>query len=697
MVSVFAEEDRRIASAIPHSTGSRFQPTVMLHHYCLFYKNDKLHFGWIREVRNNRLIVVPIQGKEFGCSSKQTEYIWEGRTLNESKEAISYLAHEAGRAVREASHLDVPTMHELCEAGRGYTIDDLAEDFLGSRSDGWSKAALLLALKDHGILFQRKRFLYYARTREEIEKIEEQEKRRREKENLLVLEREWTDALLQGCLPDVTKGEEKLWKRFLNRMVDFVVRLGLSDEKEHFCSLFRCSLREPEVVERTAIECLNVAQVPISWGRVMLKRASVAIGFEEGEVASSEELVGNDIWETPFGLETRDHRDRSVFTVDNPETKDFDDALGWEERDEGTILRIYVADVASHISSGSPLFDSAAKRISSLYTVKGVLPMLPPVLSENVFSLIEGRDRAAVTFEVRMERDGAEKLSVYRSVINVERNLSYREVDRLIADGEGRWPNLWQFCQSLKDGRIENGCLDLDRTEVKLDISDPEHIAISAVREKTPAAVMIEELAIHTNYLAARFCREREVSALFRNQPPYGVHKGLEESEKLKLKDIDIQPAYIDLRADGHSALGLECYMQVTSPIRRFSDLVNQTILMSALTGRDSGFSNDELRLWAKTVEATQRERAQLERRLLDYWKMKYLAQNRDRTYRAQLVRYLRNGKALVNIVEVQLNTVARFDGLQEEEEISVRIESIRPEYNRIALRRSSCSASVSS
>ena len=78
----------------------------MLHHYCLFYKNNKLHFGWIQELKKNKLLVVPKQGKAFNCSPKQTKYIWEGQFFPDAKEAIPYLSKKASWVHQEVSNID---------------------------------------------------------------------------------------------------------------------------------------------------------------------------------------------------------------------------------------------------------------------------------------------------------------------------------------------------------------------------------------------------------------------------------------------------------------------------------------------------------------------------------------------------------------------------------------------------------------
>ncbi len=103
---------------------------LMEFQYCIFFKNDRLQFGWIREVRKNKPVIVPIQGKEISCSTNRLEYIWQGDVYQNEKEAIAYLAEKSKKVLAESAAVELDIIHELCEAGVPYTLDDLANNFL---------------------------------------------------------------------------------------------------------------------------------------------------------------------------------------------------------------------------------------------------------------------------------------------------------------------------------------------------------------------------------------------------------------------------------------------------------------------------------------------------------------------------------------------------------------------------------------
>ncbi len=661
----------------------------MEHHYCIFIKNDRLQFGWIREVRKNKLVILPELGKEFNCSQNRVEYIWQGAVYPNEKEALAHLIEKSSKVAADSAKIELDVIHELCDPGETYTVEELARDFLDEPDDGWQRVALLVKIKEDGKLFKQKKNLFYARTHEEISGIEEEEIKKREAEKRQLLEHEWADKLLNKKHPDITEEFETHWKHFLHRLKNFLLHLEKSQEKEYFCTLFHCRISDPLVTERLLLDCLSVTEYGLSWGKLILERVFVEHEHDEDEIAEMQQLTDLDIWENPFGCDTKDQRHLTTYTVDNAETKDFDDAVSWEKSGEGMAIHIHIADVASYVTKDTLLFRKAEKRLSSLYTVKAVYPMFHPDLSEDAFSLIEGKDRPVVTFEILLNDQGEiESTDIFRSVIHVDRNLSYEDVDQALQDQNSFWHSLWTFCRNRKERRIENGSLEIDRIEVKLDISDPENIRIKATRENTPANMMIQELAISANYQAASFAREHSLPCLFRNQPPYSINKDLGEGAKPTLKDINIQPARISLEPDNHSALGLDCYLQITSPIRRFLDLINQGIILGRLSLNEDRYSPTELLMWAKQGEEIQREYNQTERKLLDHWKRKYLAQNRDEIYDAQLIRYFRNGKAQINILKVQLYIDTSIEELQEDEVFQVVIDSVDTKYDRIVVRQ---------
>jgi len=659
----------------------------MEHQYCLFYKNDRLQFGWIREVRKSKLVVVPVQGKEFVSSANRLEYIWRGKTLTNEKEALVHVSEKAEETIKNAEHIDLAVIHELCDPGTSYQLQELAENFLDHPEDGWSRVSLLIKIKQDKILFQLKKDQIHARSPEEIRKLIEDAERKREHEYKTALEMEWAASLSEHRLPEISPSESDHWNQFLVRIAGFLRYLDASQERDYFHKLFHCQGKEPVEIERKLLDILSLAGVGMSWGRLVVSRMDALNPVDEAERSAINCLMERNIQAGWHGLEPVDERQLLTYTVDNADTRDYDDAISLEQMADCAFLRVHIADVASFVRKGDPLFQKSENRMSSLYTVKEVYPMFHPDLSENVFSLRAGQDRSVMTFEARVDQDGELKETrIYRSLVNVNKNLTYEAVDREIEGQDLFWKRVWKICLKLKQKRIDNGSLELERIEVKLDISDPDHIRIKEVRENTPANQLIEELAIFANHQAALFCKQNDLPSLYRNQPPYSLTRELPEGVKPTLRDIHIQPARVGTIPEGHSALGLDCYLQVTSPIRRFMDLVNQTVVYAGLADTECGYSEEDLLRWARMGEEAQRDYAALERRLLDHWKIKYLYQNQSEVYDARLIRVLRNGRALIKLEKLQLVVECGLDNVPTET-FQVIIDQVVPRYDRVIAR----------
>ena len=111
----------------------------MEHQYCLLYKNDRLQFGWIRESKKNRFVVVPEQGQEITCSQSRLEHVWKGQNIEEQKKALSFLRSRSQVLIEQSSNIELDVIHELCEPGNSYTLDELAENFLDELGNPYEK------------------------------------------------------------------------------------------------------------------------------------------------------------------------------------------------------------------------------------------------------------------------------------------------------------------------------------------------------------------------------------------------------------------------------------------------------------------------------------------------------------------------------------------------------------------------------
>ncbi len=93
-------------------------------------------------------------------------------------------------------------------------------------------------------------------------------------------------------------------------------------------------------------------------------------------------------------------------TIDEPESRDLDQALFLERKPDGYIAWYAIADAAHFVPPDSALFAEAMRRGASFYLPGRVVPMLPRALSEDLVSLNPHVDRRALVFEMHLDAQG---------------------------------------------------------------------------------------------------------------------------------------------------------------------------------------------------------------------------------------------------------------------------------------------------
>ena len=113
-------------------------------------------------------------------------------------------------------------------------------------------------------------------------------------------------------------------------------------------------------------------------------------------------------------------------TIDNPDSRDLDQALYIEETADGYRLRYALADAAYYVRPDSALFDEALQRGATFYTPLLAVPMLPSSLSEGLVSLNPNVNRRALVFDIRLNHDASvQQTRVVRALICSQAKLSY--------------------------------------------------------------------------------------------------------------------------------------------------------------------------------------------------------------------------------------------------------------------------------
>ncbi|MBX5456555.1 MAG: RNB domain-containing ribonuclease [Thermogemmatispora sp.] len=293
-------------------------------------------------------------------------------------------------------------------------------------------------------------------------------------------------------------------------------------------------------------------------------------------------------------------------TIDGATSRDLDDALWLEPLPTGgALLEISIADVASLVTPQlTPTLEREAReRAFTRYYTNHTVPLLPRLLSEEELSLLEGQRRPAVTLILPFDatwQPGEPHLSL-TCLVSVKR-LSYAEADALLSEPDSPLGTmlraLYRLAEQLFQLRCARGSLalyDLHRGWA----TNEEGFLLRLSREQRHRSYfLIQECMILANQLFAQLLARRGLPALYRNhcsKPIAPAGEALREMlEMALLRPDQVRPeqvsATIQLVVEratyaptlrGHVGLQLPAYLHLTSPLRRYADLVNQRILLS--------------------------------------------------------------------------------------------------------------------
>ena len=307
---------------------------------------------------------------------------------------------------------------------------------------------------------------------------------------------------------------------------------------------------------------------------------------------------------------------RCVVTIDPPTARDFDDAICLERSAEGWELAVHIADVSFYVRPGSAADSEARRRGNSTYLPDRVLPMLPPRLSDDLCSLVQGEERLTMLCHMSISPEGVvRRARLARAVICSRLRLDYPRVQALLEQGascgnaevDAMLLEANKVAQLLRRKRFEAGALNLDMPELRV-LTDAEGRTVGFTKEEGDAShSLIEECMLAANEQVARLLRERTLPGIYRvHEEPAAdkwrelVHtlreggvavsampgrrelarvleslSGHPEEQRLKVAVLrSMMRARYATRPLGHFGLAKGDYCHFTSPIRRYADLV---------------------------------------------------------------------------------------------------------------------------
>lgn len=346
------------------------------------------------------------------------------------------------------------------------------------------------------------------------------------------------------------------------------------------------------------------------------------------------------------------------YAIDDPETSEIDDAVELlRQGPSGWRIAIHIADPDSAVPQDSPLDQEAQRRGTTLYLPEGPIPLFPSESMLEAMSLREDQARPALTFQLEISRDGdITGYKVLRTLARLGRRLSYTEADEALRqDPATPLRGLLAASAALKQRRLAWGALIFSVPDVAPRVSPRGELVLKR-NAASPARELVSELMIAANLAAARLFQRERLPAVYRAQewsgpplPPmpesYDPVACFQAASRLAKTELTERPRR-------HVGLGLPCYTQVTSPIRRYTDLLLHRQLKAHLRGAPPAYDAAQLMALARTTERRVSEARATESWAREYWVLRYLGQHPNHEATAVVLRERAPGSYLVELEE---------------------------------------------
>jgi len=424
-----------------------------------------------------------------------------------------------------------------------------------------------------------------------------------------------------------------------------------------------------------------------TWSRhenLSVRKYGVQIDFPEGTAKACAEVLSNE----PVDADAASRVDLTylrAYAIDDAETVEVDDAVSAEALgDDGQIrVWVHIADPTRWIPLGSPLDAIARQRATTLYYPTEIVPMFPLEIAAGPMSLGSRSDVASEAMTVRADIDREGNImdfEIMPSFVKLDRRWTYDEVDVELdsATCDEGLRLLYKVASARDERRAEDGSVTIILPENSVNVRGATArggdgdvaITMSKINGHTPARMLVSELMVLVGDVVARFGVRENIPLPFRGQ---GEPRLMSDDEWDGIpegicQDMAMRSCMTSSTSGAtprpHSGLGLSAYVQFTSPIRRYADVLAHHQIKAYLRGEPLPFDEQSMENVIEDVSTTVGGAIRSQRETSKYWASAYFdAQPADARWTATVVKFIR-GDDLVLVIfdDLGYETVVKLD-----------------------------------
>ena len=629
-------------------------------------------------------IVIDAGGQSHKIRPQRVDYTVEG--TYESSEIDSFLAEV--EPYIDPGSLEV-AWEMLSEDKETATPQQMAELLFSEQTPVACYAAHCMLSEDK-IYFKQKSDYYEPRPASQVEEIKHQLEVQAEKEKEKA---EFIEHLKQALA-----GEPIEWSESERLRLEAIEKVAL--QTGNVSKLAQETIKEAgrNCDPKGAFELL----VDLGWWskheNLFLRRSAYPITFSRKVLDVVQPRLQSDPTESNDNRLDLTHL--KVCTIDDESTTEIDDGLSVEYLEDGTAkIWIHIADPTRIVEPGDELDLEARRRSTSLYLPTGMVPMFPPELATGPMSLVQGQVCSALSFGVILdEAGGIKEYEIHPSLIKPTYRLTYDDVDEMLQLGVQNEPEIADLAASSylrRSWRKSQGAIQIKMPESVIKVKDNEEVTIELI-DSSPSRQLVAEMMILAGQIGGKFGTENNLPLPYRGQPqpelppeeellqlPAGPTRFCAIRSCMPRSEMSMSPIR-------HASLGLESYVQVTSPIRRYTDLLSHYQIKAYLRGEELPFSREELQEIVYSVSSSSYEATLVERQTNRYWGLEYLRRNTDCMWDVLVLRWLRQdeGLGLILIEDLGMELPHRFDRpVTLGERLEMQVTHADPQRDEVRLR----------